>query len=51
MSETELLILNVVQITGIIWALVSARHIKKDNARLRRENEVAKAEFEREFPD
>lgn len=51
MSETELLILNIIQIAGIIWAFVCASHLKKGNARLRRANEVAKAEFEREFSD
>lgn len=51
MSETELLILNAIQIAGIIWALVSASHIEKGTARLRRANEVAKAAFEREFAD
>lgn len=51
MSETELLIVNAIQISGSIWALVSASHIKKGTARLRRATEAAKAEFEREFAD
>lgn len=51
MSETELLILNAIQIAGIIWAVVSASHIKEGTARLRKANEVAKAAFEREFAD
>ncbi len=51
MSETELLIVNAIQIAGIIWALVSASHIKKGTARLRRANEAAKAAFEQEFAD
>lgn len=51
MSETELLIVNAIQIAGIIWALVSASHIKKGTARLRRVNEAAKAELERKFAD
>uniref|UniRef100_UPI0035B3D3AD hypothetical protein n=1 Tax=Hylemonella sp. TaxID=2066020 RepID=UPI0035B3D3AD len=51
MSEAELLIFNALQIAGIIWALVSASHIKEGTARLRKANEVAKAAFEREFAD
>lgn len=51
MSDTELLILTAIQIARIIWALVSASHIDKGTARLRKANEVAKAAFEREFAD